>query len=427
MTQQLDSAREAIARIRPGDKVIVAGCSGVPSALLQALVEDSGRLAGLTLYSGMLCGASSYAFMAPPHDQRLRYITWHMPHAFVKGLGGVRAEFLPVSWGRLDRLLEALQPDVALIAVSPAQGGEHSLGVSTGYHHSAVRHARTVIAEVNDRMPWSCGPSTVRAADIDIAVPVSHALSAFDAAAPDDPVAVKVGEQVAALIPDGAVLQVGVGAIPSATLGALRRLGRRISLYSLVTDEAFDLAQAGGLRPLQPGGPSIVAVETLGSQRAWDFIDRNEQVHMVPATQMQNPALLSRLQKLHSVNSCLEIDLTGQCNSEWLGGRQVSGIGGSVDFIEGSWLSPGGMSIIALPSTTRDGRSRIVPALAEGTPVTVPRHALHTVVTEFGVARLFDRSERDRRDALVAIAHPDHREALRRAAVSRMAAPAPGR
>ncbi len=415
MTRQVDSARAAVAAIQPGDKVVVAGCSGVPSALLQGLMEDSERLRGVTLYSGMLCGPSSYAFMAPPYDERLRYITWHMPHAFMKGIAGAHVEFLPISWARVDRFLRDLKPDVALIQLSPQEGDFYSLGVSPGYHPSAIRYARTVIAEVNERMPWSFGDSRVAASDVDIALPVSRALLPFDQPTVEDPVLARVGDMVAELVPDGAVLQVGVGGIPSATLTGLQRRGREVSLYSLVTDEAVDLARSGGLRPITPGGPSIVAVESMGTQRSFDFVARNPLVHMVPSTRMQNPVELSRVRALYSVNSCLEIDLLGQCNSEVLGGKQISGIGGSIDFIEGSWLSEGGRSIVALPSTTRGGHSRIVPMLAAGTPVTLPRHALHTVVTEYGAVQLYDKSDRERREALISIAHPDHRAELRRA------------
>ena len=415
MTRYVESARAAVAAIQPGDKVVVAGCSGVPSALLQGIMEDSERLRGVTLYSGMLCGPSNYAFMAPPYDERLRYVTWHMPHAFMKGIAGAHVEFLPISWARIDRFLRDLKPDVALIHLSPEEAGFHSLGVSTGYNHSAIQYARTVIAQVNDQMPWSFGESRVAVSDVDVALRVSRALEPFDQPTVDDPVLASVGDRVAELVPNGAVLQVGVGGIPSATLNGVQRRGREVSLYSLVTDEAVDLARGGGLCPIRPGGPSIVAVESLGTQRTFDFVARNELVQMVPSIRMQNPVELSRVRALYSVNSCLEIDLLGQCNSEMLGGRQISGIGGSIDFIEGSWLSEGGRSIVALPATTGGGRSRIVPTLAAGTPITLPRHALHTVVTEYGAAQLYDKSTRERREALISIAHPDHRAQLRRA------------
>jgi acyl-CoA hydrolase len=408
------SAREAIAGIRPGDRIALAGCSGVPAALLAALMDDSERLAGVTIYSGMLCGPDNYAFIRPPYGERLRYVTWHMPQAFMKGIPTSHIEFLPISWGRIDRFLRELKPDVALVTVTPEQRGLHSLGVSVGYHQSAIKYARTVIAEVNECMPWSHGDSLVSPSDIDVMLPLSRPLDPFDQPTQSDPVLEQVGDVVATLIPDGAVLQIGVGAIPSATLTGLKRLGRQVSIYSAVTDEAIDLAAAGGLCPVRPGGPSIAAVEALGTKRSWDFIADNPQVHMVPSYRMQNPLELARLRGFVSLNSTLEIDLLGQCNSEMLGGTQISGIGGSVDFMEGSWWSPGGMNIVALPSTTRSGRSRIVPALPTGATVTLPRHAVHTVVTEYGVARLFDRSDRDRREALIAIAHPDHRQALRR-------------
>lgn len=412
MRGEAATVEEALGGIAPGASIVVAGCSGVPSALLRGLVAQADRLRDVTLYSGMLCGADSYAFLRCPG---LRYVTWHMPHAFMRGVPDGRVEFLPIPWSRIDRFLAGLRPDVALVHVSPAVAGNHSLGVSVGYHDSAVRHARQVIAQVNDRMPRTRGEAGVRAADIDVAVEVSEPLVPFEQPTADDPVAESIGDCVAELVPDGAVLQIGVGTIPSATLNGLRRRGKAVTVYSLATDEVVDLARAGGLCPLRPGGPSVVATESLGTQRTWDFLAGNDAVHMVPSTRMQNPLRLARLRRFHSVNSCLEIDLLGQCNSEVLGGRQISGIGGSIDFIEGSWLSEGGRSIVALPSTTRAGRSRIVPSLAPGTPVTLPRHALHTVVTEHGVAELFGRSDRGRRDALIDVAHPDHRAELRRA------------
>ncbi|MGE4239380.1 acetyl-CoA hydrolase/transferase family protein [Ramlibacter sp.] len=414
MPTQVQTAREAIAAIKPGDKVVVAGCSGVPAELLRAIMEKSEELPGVTLYSGMLCGPGNYGFIAPPYDERLRYVTWHMPTAFMKGVAGARVEFLPISWGRIHRFVQDLQPDVALVSLSPEEAGEYSLGVSVGYHRSAIRFAKTVIAEVNDRMPLSFGDSRVAPSDVDTIVKTSRTLDPFDQPTTHDPVLATIGDIVAELIPDGSPLQIGVGGIPSAVLTGLKRLGRQVTLHSIITDEGVDLALAGGTCPLVPGGPTIVAVETLGTQKCFDYIARNERVHMVPSTRMQNPMELGKLRGFCSINSCLEIDLLGQCGSEMLGGKQISGIGGSTDFMEGSWLSEGGFNVVALPSTTNKGHSRIVPMLAGGTAVTLPRHAVHTVVTEYGIARLFNLSDRDRRDALISIAHPDHRAALRR-------------
>ncbi len=412
MPSEVRSAAEALAGIRPGASIVVSGCSGVPSVLLKALSDDSERFRGVTIYSGLMCGPSSYDFLAPKHEGRIRHVSWHMPHAFMRGIAAPHVEFLPISWARIDRFLEDLKPDVALVQLSPARAGKYNLGVSVGYHPSAIRTARVVIAEVNDRMPWTFGNSDVDESDVDLILPVSYPLAPFDQPTTLDPVLAQVGDIVAGLIPNGAILQIGVGGIPSATLTSLNRSGRQVSVYSLVTDELVDLAVSGGLCPIGESGPSIVACESLGTQKTWDFLAENPDVHMVPSTQMQNAALLSRLQCFYSLNSTLEIDLLGQCNSEQLAGRQISGIGGSVDFMEGSWLSPGGRNIVALASATRDGRSRIVSTLAAGTPVTLPRHAVHTVVTEFGSAVLFNKSDRQRRDALIAIAHPDHRAAL---------------
>jgi 4-hydroxybutyrate CoA-transferase len=284
----------------------------------------------------------------------------------------------------------------------------------------AARQAPLVIAQVNPRMPRTLGQAFVHSSEIDAWSEVDEPLLPYPPPVVGDTER-SIGRHVAALVPDGATVQVGVGAIPQAVLEALGD-HRDLALHSLLVDAGVTLVErgvvTGAAKRFHRGRMDLT--EIMGTRRVFDFVHENRAINMEPVTLTHDPTLVAAIDRFVSINSALEIDLTGQVTAESLGPRQVAGIGGQFDFVLGASRSRGGASIIALPSTGgRDGKvSRIVPRLAHGAAVTTPRFIADWVVTEHGAARLRGRGERERARALIEIAHPGFRDELERALTS---------
>jgi acetyl-CoA hydrolase len=299
---------------------------------------------------------------------------------------------------------------VVLLALPPAEGGRHSWGLAHEYLAEPVAAARTVIAEIGEHVPVTGGP-TLAADRVDVAVPVERAPVELASPAPD-PVTAAVADRVAALVDDGAALQVGVGAVPQQVLA---RLGDRRDLRirsGAIVDQVVDLAEAGALATGRDE-PAVQGGILMGTRRVMGFADRNPEVELLPTGVTHARATMAAQHGLVAVNSAIEVDLLGQIGSEVAGGRYVGAIGGSLDFARGAHASPGGVPVTALPSTAR-GSSRIVAALSG--PCTIGRADAGVVVTEHGVADLRGRTEAQRAELLLAVAHPDHRPALAAAA-----------
>ena len=308
-------------------------------------------------------------------------------------------------------------PDCVLIQTAPPDArGYLSLGVSVSLSLPAAREAPLVIAQVNPRMPRTRGNAWLHQSQIDVCVEVDEPLIEYPPPVVGD-VERAIGRHVAALVPDGATVQVGVGAIPQAVLEALGD-HRDLALHSLLVDGGIALIERGvvtGARKRIRRGRMDIA-EVMGTRRLFDFVHDNPAVNMETSAFTHDPAVISGLDRFVSINSALEIDLGGQVTAESLGARQVAGIGGQFDFVLGASRAAGGVSIIALPSTGRDGAvSRIVPQLAAGAAVTTPRFLADYVVTEQGAARLRGLSDRARATALAAVAHPRYQGELERA------------
>jgi acyl-CoA hydrolase len=306
-----------------------------------------------------------------------------------------------------------------LINVSPPDShGYCSLGTSVDAALSAIHAADTVIAQLNRSMPRTLGDSFVHVSQIDIGVEVDqrphpHRLGEVGE------IERRIGEYVADLVPDRATIQMGIGSIPTAVALALR--GKRdLGVHTeLLTDPVLDLVESGALtgdaKEINRG--KIVTAFLMGSQRLYDFVDDNPMIEMRPVDYTNDTSVIRRFRRMVAINSAISIDLTGQVSADSIGTRFYSGVGGQMDFIRGAALAPEGRPIIALPSLAAGGTvSRIVPVLAEGAGVVTSRAHVRTVVTEHGVAELFGRSVRERAAALIAIAHPDHREELTREA-----------
>jgi acyl-CoA hydrolase len=391
--------------------VLPPGCGEV-LALEKEIGRQHERLAGLTIYSGLLL--SDYPFLVPEAD--FHYGTWHLMGPARHLVESGQAEFFPVGGSRVTELFTRgdLRADVAFIHVSPPDAhGYCSLGVSTSYPFSLARIASRVIAQVNPRMPRTFGRSVVHTSEIDLLVEVDEPLVEYPP--PEiDALSDTIGKTVAELIPAEPVLQIGIGAIPEAVLAALGDGGmRNLRFLGMGTDGMVDLAELGVLRPFAMEGPSLIGAELMGTTKLFDFVAENRLVEMHPSEYVLNATEISKFDRLVSINSALQVDLFGQVNSEFIAGKQIGGIGGSFDFVSGARMSKGGKSIIAIPAADAKKRySRIVSRLGEGTPVSIPRHFVDIVVTEFGVADLQGLSLRARAEALIAIADPVFRDDL---------------
>lgn len=408
----------AVARLRPGDKVLLPPGCGEPIALVREICAQSDRLADLTLLGGIHLG--DYPWARPEHAA-LRFATWHMSPRLEDAARRGRVEYVPIRYFDLVTGFNAgghWAPDCVLIQTSPPDArGYVSLGVSVSVSLPAAQRAPLVIAQVNPNMPRTLGNAFLHRSQIDVWVDADEPLYEYPPTAVGD-VERAIGAHVAALVPDGATVQVGVGAIPQAVLEALGD-HRDLALHSLFVDSAVGLVERGvvtGARKRLHRGRLDIA-EVMGTRRVFDFVRDNRLLNMEPSSWTHDPAVIGDHDRFVAVNSALEIDLAGQVSAESLGPRQVAGIGGQFDFVLGASRSAGGLSVIALPATGRGGEvSRIVARLPEGAAVTTPRYLADCVVTEFGAARLHGLGNTERAAALVAVAHPSFREALLRSA-----------
>jgi 4-hydroxybutyrate CoA-transferase len=403
------SLADVVGRLRPGMKVLIPPGCGEPVSLVAEICRQADHLAPLTLMGGVHLG--DYPFCRPELRGKITFVTWHMSPRLDDASRRGQVDFVPVRYFDVVRVFNAggpWAPDcVVLHAAPPGVLGELSLGVSVSVTGPALERAPLVLAQVNPRMPRTRGAGLVAPGAIDAWAEVDEDLLEYR------PLAIgeterAIGRHVAQLVPDGATVQVGIGAIPQAVLEALD--GRRdLSLYSLLVDSAVGLAARGVVTG------RIDIGEIMGTRRVFDFADDNPAINMMGSNVLHDPDVVARIDRFASVNSALEIDLTGQVTAESLGGRQVAGIGGQFDFVLGASRSRGGVSVIALPSTNRSGSvSRIVPRLAPGAAVTTPRYLTDWVVTEHGAARLTGLGERERTTALIAVAHPKFRAELLR-------------
>lgn len=412
-----ESVAGAVERLRPGMKVLVPPACGEPTALLAEICRQADRLRDLTVLGGIHLGDFGFA---RPERSPLAAATWHMSRELEDARRRGRLDFVPVRYFEVISEFArggAWAPDCVIVHVAPPDAhGYLSLGVAVGVALPAARTAPLVIAQINPRMPRTRGNCWLHGSQIDVAVEVDAPLVEYPPPVVGD-VERAIGRHVANLVPEGATVQVGVGAIPQAVLEALGD-HRDLALHSLLVDASVTLMERGVVtaarKPFHRGRLDIA--EAMGTRRLFDFLHDNARVNMESSAFVHDPDVVARLDRFVSINSALEIDLTGQVNAETLGARQVAGVGGQFDFVVGASRARDGASVIALPSTGgRDGGvSRIVPRLAAGAAVTTPRYLADWVVTEYGAVRLRGLSVRQRAKALTAVAHPRYREELER-------------
>ncbi len=411
------TAAEAVSVINSGDRVFIHGAAATPLPLLDALCLRR-ELENVRLYHLHLEGNPT--FTDPEHEGRFFSISLFTGPCARKAVAEGRADFIPIFLKDIPQLFlrRTVPLDVALIQVSPPdKHGMCTLGTSVDATLAATESALVVIAEINEQMPRTHGHAAIPLARITAFVHTDRRLPGH---APVDPTREEalIGEHIAALVEDGATLQLGIGAIPNAVvarLGDKSDLGVHTEMFS---DGMVDLALNGVItnrkKKIHPG--RIVTSFVNGSQRLYDFVNDNLQVEFHPCDRTNDTAQIRKNPKVTAINSALEIDLSGQICADSIGSRIYSGIGGQMDFIHGAALSEGGKPIIALPSTAANGTvSRIAATLKPGAGVVTSRGHAHWVVTEFGAVNLHGKSLRERAEALIGIAHPDFRSELRSA------------
>ena len=410
------TAEEALSQIQDGEMVMPSHAAAEPKYLTYKMVEMKDRFHNVGILQGLNIGDAPYA----AEDCYKHFVI----NSFFYGannrkcLQEGRGETIPIHFYAQPVAMRqhAVPVDVGLIQVTPPdEDGYVNMGTSCDQTAEIVKLARITIAQVNKNMPHLCGQTKIKVTDIDYFVEYDEDIYELPFITSDDPVSEKIGYHISTLIEDGACLQMGQGKVPNAILKFLEHkkdLGIHTEVFS---DNLLPLIEKGVVngqnKNIDKG--KITAMFIQGSHDLYKFVDRNPMINIAPGWYTNNPAIISQNDKVCAINACIEIDLTGQVNCEWMNGKIFSGIGGQVDFLRGAAYSKGGKPILCLPSTARHGAvSRIVPTLAPGTPVSTPRCDVHWVVTEFGAVNLFGKSLLQRGDALIEIAHPDFRDQL---------------
>lgn len=418
---KVNSALEAVSILKSGHNVYLHTAAATPIAIVEAMSSRASELRNVSIYQMHTEGPAPYA--EPEQEESFiinsMFIGGNVRKAHKEG----RANFIPCFLSEVPIMIRSgvIPVDVAMIQVSPPDShGFCSLGVSVDATKAAVDTAQIVIAQVNPRMPRTHGDGLIH-------------LSKFtryfehEAELPEHPaheltdVEQEIGQNVAELIEDGATLQMGIGAIPDAVLSCLgghKDLGVHTEMFS---DGVIPLLEKGVINNKfkTKHKDYLVSGFMIGTKKLYDFVHDNPMVRMLDIQYVNDTAVIRRMPKMTSINSAIEVDLTGQICADSIGTMMYSGVGGQMDFIRGASLSPGGKPIIALPSITGRGESKIVPLLKPGAGVVTTRAHVHYVVTEFGVADLYGKSIKQRAQALINIAHPNHREELSRAASER--------
>jgi 4-hydroxybutyrate CoA-transferase len=415
-TKQAVSAADALSCVRSGMRIFVQGAAATSTPLLEALAARH-DLSDVTLYHMHTNGPAPFA--EPEHRGRFFSISLFTGQPLRKAIEEGRADFMPIFLSDIPRLFatQRVPLDVAIVQLSPPdRHGYCTLGTSVDTALAASQAARYVIAEINEQMPRTHGNTIVPLSRIHAFIHTDRPLQAYEPPTPT-PIEEAIGAHVAELVPDGACLQMGIGAIPDAALRRMfdkRDLGIHTEMFS---DGLIDLVKAGvitnRLKAVHAG--RIVTSFVAGSRRLFDFIDDNPLVEFHPCDRTNDTSLIRKNDRVVAINSAVEVDLSGQVCADSMGYTIFSGIGGQMDFVRGAALSKEGKPILALPSTAKGGKvSRIVMSLKPGAGVVTTRGHVHWIVTEYGAVNLFGKSLRERAELLISIAHPDFRADLRR-------------
>lgn len=411
------TAEEAVKQIHSNQRVFLTGNCSVPQKVLGALVDYAPNLEDVEIVQALTIGEDKYS--APEMAGHLRINTIFVSANVRKAVHEGRADFTPVLLSEFPLLFKnnILPLDVALIHISPPdEHGFCSLGVEVGLTKTAAESAKLIIAEVNQQMPRTLGDSFIHVSKLDYLVPVDYDLpeTAMGAHGGSE-ITQTIASYCAELIPDGATMQMGIGAIPDAVLKFLfdkKDLGVHTELFS---DGVIDLVEAGVLtnakKSLHPG--KIIAGFLIGTKRLYQWSNDNPLIELHPTEYVNDPFVVAQNDRMVAINSAIEVDFTGQICADSIGPKIYSGVGGQLDFIYGASRSKGGVPILTLPSTAKnDAISRIVPTLKPGAGVVTSRNHVRYVITEYGIADLYGKTIRQRTKSLINIAHPKFRDEL---------------
>jgi len=412
------SPAEAVSVVKSNDRVFFQGAAMTPNLLIDTLCDRYLELDHVEIIQIHTHGDAKYT--RSPYCKAFRLQSCFVGDNVRRGVDEHTGDYIPVFLSEIHWLFRRniLPLDVAFIQVSPPdKHGFCSLGVSVDITLPAIQTAKTVVALINPQVPRTHGDGIIHIKNIDFGVAIDIPIHASALGEPTQ-IEATIGEHVASLVEDGATLQMGIGNIPNAVLSNLthhKRLGIHTEMFS---DGILPLVEQGVItgeeKEIKTG--KIVTCFAMGTQKLYDFIDDNPLVHFKEAGYTNDTAIIRQNPKVTAINSAIEIDLTGQVCADSIGAFQYSGVGGQMDFIRGASLSENGKPIIAMPSVTAKGISKITPFLKQGASVTTTRAHVHYVVTEYGVVNLFGKSLEQRAKALISIAHPDHKEALHKEA-----------
>lgn len=414
------TAEDAVKLIKSGDRVLIQGGSATPQALINAMVARAPELKGVEICHLHTEGACGYT--APELRE-----SFHTSAFFLGGnvrkMVGDTVDYIPIFLSDIPSLFRQgyMDLDVVMVNVSPPDNhGFCSLGVSVDIVLAGIEHGKTIIAQINPRMPRTFGDAQVHLRNFTACVDVVEEIYEMKFVSPSEEEK-SIGKNIAGIIDDGATLQMGIGGIPNAVLTFLhnhKNLGVHTEMFS---EGLVDLVEKGIVNGSQKktNPYKIVSGFAMGTRRLYDFMDNNPEIEMRDIAYVNDTAIIRQNPRATAINSAIEVDLTGQVCADSIGPRMYSGVGGQMDFMRGSALSPGGKPIIAITSTTAKGVSKIVPMLKQGAGVVTTRAHARYVATEFGIAELFGRNLKQRAQALRDIAHPDSREELDKAIFDR--------
>ncbi|MEO1653944.1 MAG: acetyl-CoA hydrolase/transferase C-terminal domain-containing protein [Bacteroidota bacterium] len=411
---QTVSPEECVSLIQSNQNVFIHSICATPQILSQCLTDRAAELKNVNIYQLLTTGEAAYT--------QAKYENSFQVQAFFTGgntrqaVNEGRADYIPVFLSEIPEIFrrKIIPLDVALVQVSPPDShGYCTLGPSVDMSLAGLQMAQIKVAEINPQMPRSHGDGFIHISAFDKVCAVDYPLPTFEPKAPTE-ADKAIGQHVASLVEDGATIQAGIGVIPDAALAALKdhkNLGVHTEMFS---DGLLPLVESGvvtGMHKHHHIG-KIVSSFVMGTQKVYDFIDDNPAVRMMDVAYVNNTSIISQNPKVTAINSAIEVDLTGQVAADSIGTRIYSGIGGQMDYIRGASLCEEGKPIIALPSVTSRGKSRITAQLNPGAGVVTTRAHVHYVITEYGIANIYAKSLRESAEALIQIAHPDHREDL---------------
>ncbi len=415
------SADEAVSYIQSRQHVYIHTAAAAPQQLIKALTKRHKELRKVQIFHLHTEGEAPYT--DPEYKKSFSTHVFFTAQNVRSAMKTGQADYIPVFLSEVPHLFNRgiIDLNAAMIQVSPPdKHGFCSLGISVDATRAAILNADTVIAQINPNMPRTHGDGLIHVSEINYGVEAEDQIPEHHPAELSE-IELKIGRHCASLVDNGATLQMGIGNIPDAVLSSLsdhKNLGIHTEMFS---DGLIPLIQSGVVnnskKKIHPG--KVVGSFAMGTRKLYDYMDDNPLIQMLDCAYVNDTAVIRRNPKVTAINSAIEIDLTGQVCADSIGTYQYSGVGGQMDFIRGASLSEGGKPVIALPSTTGRGESKLVPFLKQGAGVVTTRAHVHYIVTEYGVANLYGQSLRRRARSLIDIAHPDHREELDKAAYER--------